>query len=114
MLALFLETDMKKYLLTLWLLLSLSACSRLVFNPQQAFDQLAAAQTPEEEAAAFEHIWSYADELGFGAYDIEGKGIPVSSPDFPARIHAIDLHVNGETYRHILIEPENIFILMRE
>jgi hypothetical protein len=105
---------MKNILLTLLLLLSLSACSWLAFNPQQAFEQLAAAETPEEEEAAFEHIWGNTKELGFSAFNAEGESLPVSSPGFPARLHAIDLRVNGETYRHTLIEPENIFILMRE
>lgn len=105
---------MRKLCLSALLLLSLTACQQLTFGPSNTFEQLAAAETPEEEAAAFEQIWSNANELGFSALDAEGESLPVSSPDFPARLHAIDLRVNGETYRHTLIEPENIFILMRE
>ena len=105
---------MKKLLTLLLLFVGIAGCSLLVFRPRQAFDQLREAQKPEEEAAVFRHIWKNADELNFSAYDPDGETIPVSNPDFPARLHAIDLQVNGKSYRHVLIEPENVFILMRE
>ena len=96
------------------MLLSLTACNALTFNPHQAFDQLAEAKTSEAEADAFREIWNKADELGFSAYKEDGEALPVSSPDFPALLYAIDLRVNGETHHPVLIEPENIYILMRE
>ena len=96
------------------LCLGLTACNLLVFSPQQAFEQLAEAQTPEDEAAAFSHIWNGATDLGFSVYDADGRPLPVSDIDFLARLHAIKLRVNGKTYEHIVIEAENIYILMRE
>ena len=96
------------------LIMGIAACNLLVFTPQQAFEQLREVRTPEEEAAVFRYIWRNVNELSFRAYDDGGEVLPVSRPDFPARLYAIDLQVNGETYHHVLIDPENIDILMRE
>ena len=51
---------MSRILLILVLLLSLTSCTALFFDPQQAFEQLAAAETSEAEAAAFREIWNRA------------------------------------------------------
>ncbi len=106
---------MKKNLVLLALLLAALACAKSPFyNPNQAFNWLEEAQTPADEAAAFEKIWTAADSLGFSAFDANGDKVPVSAPDFTARLHSIELRVDGATYRHVLLDPENIFILMKE
>ena len=105
---------MKKLLAIILFIMSLTACASLIFTPEQAFDQLREAQTPEEEAAVFRQIWNKSNDLSFYTSDEDSEALSVSSPDFPARLHAIDLRINGEIYHHILIEPENIYILMRE
>lgn len=94
--------------------LCLAACNRVMFSPNQAFEQLGEARTAAEEASAFTYIWEHAAELGFSAHAENGELLPVSSQDFPARLHTIELRVNGEAYTHTLIAAENVYILMME
>ena len=81
---------------------------------EEALNLLEQATSPAAEAEAFDLIWRSSEALGFGAYDEDDKQVPVSSPDFPERVAHIQLRVDGQVIEHDVIEPENLFVLMRE
>ncbi|MCP5099701.1 MAG: hypothetical protein GY943_29460, partial [Chloroflexi bacterium] len=80
---------------------------------EAALINLAQVATAEEEAVVFDQIWENADQLGFSLYDSVGNKVSVSSGDW-ALIHRIRLRVNGQIVDYNIIDPDNIFILMRE
>ena len=100
------------FLTTLSLVL-LTACSTL-FSPERAFRYLKEAETPEQEADALIYINNHAEDIGLAAFDKAGSTLEPYDSRFPKEVFAIDLHVNGQSTYHRMIEPENLYILLRE
>jgi hypothetical protein len=81
---------------------------------QEGFQMLHAAQTGEEEAAAFERIVASGSQITFAPYDEEGNPLDMAQLDWWEDLHHIRLIVGPYSTDHEMIDPENIFILMRE
>jgi hypothetical protein len=94
------------------LLVGLLACEWS--TSQEGFQMLREAQTPEEEAAAFERIAESGSQIAFTPYDEEGDPLDMTQPDWWEDLHHIRLIVGPYSTDHEIIDPENIFILMQE
>ncbi|MBN1261452.1 MAG: hypothetical protein JXB35_12310 [Anaerolineae bacterium] len=107
---------MKYYLgLALVALCALSAgCAFPTFSARAAFKRLEEVKTASEEAEVFEWIWANAESVGFGAYDAAGESVGVGNDAFPEAVHAIQLRINDRSGEYTLVDPANLFILMRE
>ncbi len=81
---------------------------------EAALSRLSQVTTAQEETAVFEAIWNDSSSLGFAAYDANDDKLPVSNERFPKDVAWIRLRVNGQSLDYHPIDPENIFILMRE
>ena len=75
---------------------------------------LRAAQTPEEEAAAFEMIQESGAYITIMPYDVDGNPLDMTLTDWWEDLHHIRLIVGPTSTDHEMIDPENILILMQE
>jgi len=94
------------------LILCVAACTAC--RSRAALEQVRAAHTPAEEAAAFEAVQASAERVGFTALDEQGRVIDISQDQWWLRAKGLTLLVDGTVVDHRLIEPTNVLILMRE
>lgn len=84
-------------------------------SPHALAEKLSAAKTASAEAELFGLIHRHRrGGLSLAAFDAAGHDIPVSEPNWWKRTHRVLITLDGERMDHVLIEPENVFILMGE
>lgn len=105
---------MKRYIVLSALALMVAALACEWTTSQEGFRMLHEAETGEEEAEAFERIWSSGGQIGLMSYDEAGNPLDMSLTDWWVDLHHIRLAVGATSTEHEMIDPENIFILMGE
>ncbi|MEM6260428.1 MAG: hypothetical protein AAF711_00800 [Planctomycetota bacterium] len=75
---------------------------------------LSAASTSADERQAFDDLWHHSDTLAFTPRDAAGNQVSMTTDDWWDSVDYLELSVDGHSVRHALIEPDNLFYLMRE
>ncbi|MFO0673001.1 MAG: hypothetical protein U0235_25875 [Polyangiaceae bacterium] len=84
-------------------------------SPRDLATQLAAAKTASAEAELFERIHRHRrGGLSLSALDREGHDLPMSEPEWWKKTHRLIITLDGERMDHVLLAPDNVFILMGE
>ena len=92
----------------------------LVITPVQAqiksnidsiIAHLRAAETAVEEAQTFKKLKQQSISLGFMTLDATGERLCTNQERWWKKLHAVDFKVDGQMFRHEMIDPKNIFIL---
>ena len=92
------------------LLLPAAGCSRSLCRGTE----LSKVKTPAQEASAMQRFWEKCQPLSMSAYEKSGAALPFSDPAWLSKVHHIQLSGGAGAFEHVVIEPKNVLLLMRE
>jgi hypothetical protein len=78
-------------------------------------DEVIAAKTPQEEAAVFAKVNTQTLGYSVEAYDLSAQKVPMTEKGWWRRTTSIVIEwPDGTVANRVLMDPNNVFILMRE